>query len=78
MPRDFIRELRLIRLEHNSLNLDQFKVKLCSDFKVLERPLCARSGTWALMSEREYGMIFYAYCRIEFGRFEQFEDLLTA
>ena len=32
-------------LEHNSLNLDQFKVKLCSHFKVLERPLCAKYGT---------------------------------
>ncbi len=32
-------------LEHNSLDLNQLKVKLCSNFKVLERPLCAKSGT---------------------------------
>ena len=40
-------------LEHNSLNLDQFKVKLCSHFKVLERPLCAKSGTRRSNSDSE-------------------------
>lgn len=32
-------------LEHITLNLDQFKATLCSDFKVLKRVLCAKSGT---------------------------------
>ena len=31
-------------LEHNSLNLDQLKVKLCSNNNVLERLLCAKYG----------------------------------
>jgi hypothetical protein len=36
---------RFIYLEHISLNLDQFRMKLCSHFKVLERPLRAKYGT---------------------------------
>ncbi len=32
--------------DHNSLNLDQLKIKLCSDFKVLKRVLRADYGSW--------------------------------
>jgi hypothetical protein len=37
--------------------LDQFKVKLCSDFKVLERPLSAKFGTRRSNILEKYDMI---------------------
>ncbi len=40
----FQRLARRGALQHNSLNLNQFKVKLCCKHKVLERPLCAQKG----------------------------------